>query len=228
MSYATDENVGKRVGIYDILGLCDHKHKDGHKLYHVECSICGWQNDMRLPDVRRTTKCVHVDRNGNYKTFNSFTWKNKRICAIFKGMMSRCYNQKSKDYKHYGAKGIIVYDEWVKHPNLFEDWAIKNGYADNLTIDRIDANQSYCPENCRWVTLEDNSRYKSTTNVIDVDGETHTGREWSEKLGLGANQINKYIRKNGVDNVIEFIRRFKSNPTLKPKRNQSYYDLYMK
>lgn len=227
MSYKTDENVGKRIGIYDVISVCDHKATDGHKLYHVKCSMCGWENDMKLSDIKYATRCIHLNQNGTYKSFNTYTWSNKRVKVIFKGMINRCYSQNAKDYYWYGGKGIKICDEWMNNPKLFEDWAIANGYNDELTIDRIDENKDYCPENCRWITLENNVKYKSTTSWIRVDDETHTGREWSEVLGLSVNTINMYIRKYGLDNTVEFIRRFKMNPTLKPKRNQSYYSLYM-
>jgi hypothetical protein len=143
-------------------------------------------------------------------------------------MKDRCYNSNDKSYRWYGAKGIQIYDEWIENPKSFEDWAVENGYDDSLTIDRINENKDYCPENCRWVTLEDNSKYKSSTSLISVDGETHTGRDWAQVLGLGVNTINMYVRKYGLYNTIEFIRRYKKNPTLKPKlKNQSYYSLYM-
>ena len=70
----------------------------------------------------------------------------------------------------YGGKGIRVCQEWLDNPELFEEWSLENGYEDNLTIDRIDSTKDYCPDNCRWVTLEDNAKYKSTTRVLDVDG----------------------------------------------------------
>lgn len=228
MSYATDENVGKRIGIYDVLGICNHRANDGHKLYHVKCSTCGWENDMKLSDVKYAKKCIHLKQNGTYKSFNLYTWDNLRIKTIFKGMVRRCYNIDDKNYEWYGGKGIKICEEWMNNPKSFEDWAVTHGYNDNLTIDRIDENKDYCAENCRWITIEENSKYKSTTSLINVDGETHTGRDWSQALGLGVNVINTYIRKYGLDNTIEFIRRYKSNPTLKPKvKNQSYYSLYM-
>lgn len=87
--------------------------------------------------------------------------------------------------------------------------------------------KNYCPGNCRWIPLIDNSKYKSSTSLINVDGEVHTGREWASLLGFGVNQINKYIREYGLDNTIEFIQRRLNNPELKPKAKQSYYDLYM-
>ena len=104
---------------------------------------------------------------------------------------------------------------------------MNNGYKDNLTIDRLNENKDYCPENCVWIIGVDNAKYKSTTSLISVDNEIHTGKEWSEKLGLGVNRINTYIRDYGVENTIEFIRRYINNPKLKPAHQQSYYDLYM-
>ena len=142
-------------------------------------------------------------------------------------MKSRCYNKEDKNYRWYGAKGIKICDEWLDNPKAFEEWAMNHGYSDNLTIDRKDENKNYCPENCTWVTLENNSKYKSTTSLVEVDGEIHTGREWSEKLGLGINVINTYIRKYGEKNTKEFIRCYLNNPGCKPKNAQSYYDLYI-
>ena len=142
-------------------------------------------------------------------------------------MKNRCYNKKVKSYKYYGKRGIKVCDEWKNNFLNFYNWAIKNGYKDNLTIDRIDENKDYCPENCRWVTNINNAKYKTTTSLIEVDGETHTGKDWAKILGFGPNLINNYIRKYGLENTIEFIKRYRVNPILKPKGNQSYYDLYM-
>lgn len=222
-----NENVGKTIGIYNILDICDHCTNDRHKLYYVECIFCGWKGNMRTNDVKYATKCTHIDKHGNYKTFNSFQWSNKRLGNIFNGMKVRCYNPNHKNYRWYGAKGIRICNEWIKNPQEFEVWAFANGYKDNLTIDRIDESKSYSPDNCRWINLGENSKYKSTTSLINVDGETHSGKDWSKILGFSPNVINKYVVKYGLSNTIEFIYRYKKNPTLQPKHKQSYYDLYM-
>lgn len=152
----------------------------------------------------------------------------ERIKRIFRTMKQRCYNPNSKDYRWYGEKGIKICDEWLNNPKLFEEWSISHGYQEDLTIDRIDENKGYYPENCRWITRQDNTKYKSTTSLINVNGEIHTGKEWSYILNLGTNTINKYIRKYGLVNTIEFIKRYKANPNLQRNcMNQSYYDLYM-
>jgi hypothetical protein len=122
-------------------------------------------------------------------------------------MKSRCYNKDSKYYKWYGAKGISICKEWLNNPQNFNNWSIDNGYKDKLSIDRIDGNKDYCPENCRWIRLEDNAKYKSTTNIIEVDGILDSGRGWSKKIGFGPNYINTYIRKHGIEEAISFIRK---------------------
>ena len=141
-------------------------------------------------------------------------------------MKSRCYNPNEKDYKYYGKKGVRICEEWLKNPASFEEWALSNGYKDNLTIDRIDANKDYCPENCRWISLMDNAKYKTSTKMLWVDGESHTGREWAKILKLGPNTINTMRRNNSIDKVMEFIRRRKQDITKNRTNNQSWFEVY--
>lgn len=88
-------------------------------------------------------------------------WKNERLRTIFKDMKRRCYNPNRKGYKDYGAKGIEVCKDWLDDPMKFQEWALLNGYADNLTIDRIDVNKGYSPDNCEWVTRQENTHRMS-------------------------------------------------------------------
>lgn len=73
-------------------------------------------------------------------------------------MKIRCYDDKCKDYKHYGGRGITVCDEWLNGFQAFYDWAMSHGYADNLSIDRIDNEKGYSPDNCRWVTASEQNK----------------------------------------------------------------------
>lgn len=224
-------HVGETYGIYKLIEFLNEKDKYGHYLYKGKCKVCGYEivkpfNHFSAPSAI-TNNCKHLDRSGNYYNFNQYTWDNKRIGAIFNGIKDRCYNKNNKSYRWYGEKGVKVYKEWIDNPKLFETWALSNGYKDDLTIDRIDESKDYCPENCRWITNSNNAKYKSTTSLIEVNGEIHSGKDWAKILGFGPNLINTYIRKYGLENTVEFIKRYQANPILKPKGNQSYYDLYM-
>ena len=73
-------------------------------------------------------------------------------------MIHRCYNENNPFYKNYGGRGITVCDEWKKSLQSFYDWAINNGWIKGLSIDRKDNNNNYCPENCHWITVSENSR----------------------------------------------------------------------
>ena len=200
-----EEYTRNVIGIYEILYECDYKSNDGHKMFHVKCTECGWETDIQFRHIKYTKECRHVNYNGTKKNYG-YKFKDKSLRSFFRDMKDRCYNPNNKSYKWYGEKGIKICNEWINNPISFEEWALSNGYEHGLTIDRIDENKDYCPENCRWITLEDNAKWKSTTNEIEVNGIIDSGRGWSKRLGYGVNYINTYIRNNGIDETIKFIQ----------------------
>lgn len=107
---------------------------------------------------------------------------NTKLYRVYYGIKQRCYNPKVKNYYNYGGRGIVMCNEWENDFRSFYDWAIKSGYKDGLTIDRIDNNKGYSPDNCRWVTYKVNLRNKRTNRVIEFNGEQHSVIEWSEIL----------------------------------------------
>lgn len=91
-----------------------------------------------------------------------------RIHRIWKAMHTRCLNKNSIPYKYYGGRGITICDLWAQNFEAFYTWAIENGYSDTLTIDRIDNNKGYSPENCRWVTMAEQNQNKRATNGYKI------------------------------------------------------------
>lgn len=106
-----------------------------------------------------------------------------RLFKIWGGMHERCERAKHPHYKDYGGRGISVCEEWKEYLP-FKEWAIKNGYDENLTIDRIDNNGNYCPTNCRWVTQTVQHNNKRSNRVVEYDGTTYTLAMLSRKFGI--------------------------------------------
>ena len=131
-----------------------------------------------------------------------------RIQNIFLHMKDRCYNPNFKEYKHYGGRGITICDEWQtphswKGGRAFKKWALENGYADNLTLDRIDVNKGYRPENCRWVSMKEQQNNKRNNRLISYNGKTQTIALWCEELELPFSTVkNRLNRGLPVEKVL--------------------------
>lgn len=107
-----------------------------------------------------------------------------RLHHIWTGMKQRCADNGVKDYQNYGGRGITVCQEWRDSFEAFRDWSLANGYRDDLTIDRINVNGGYEPENCRWITMEQQQRNRTNSRFLTFNGETHTLAEWAEITGI--------------------------------------------
>lgn len=138
--------------------------KDGHT------KSCGCWHDENSKTVGRTHGMAHT-----------------RLHGVWNSMLRRCYNPKNLKYKNYGARGITVCEEWKQFINFYK-WAMATGYDKNAeygecTIDRIDVNGNYCPENCRWTTNYEQMRNMTNNHWITYQGETHILADWVKILG---------------------------------------------
>lgn len=192
-----------KESIYLFLERTKEKDTSGHYLNKYKCKECGQIFIKRKGFAIKTYNCHH-NFNRNKKIQNED--KNERLYKIFQQMKNRCYNFHSKDYKRYGKKGIKIYEKWLCNFYEFQKWALLNGYEDTLTIDRINCNGNYEPNNCRWVSKEENSRFKSTTNFITLNGITKSGSQWSKEIKKGRNYINNMLRKKGYEYTINFLK----------------------
>lgn len=127
--------------------------------------------------------------------------KKTRLYTVWKGMRERCSNSNSKAYAHYGARGVTVCDEWNDFESFYS-WAISNGYNEDLptslcTIDRIDNNLGYSPDNCRWVCVKEQARNRTNNHIISFNGQSKTIAEWSEITGIPERVISSRINRYG-------------------------------
>ena len=199
--------TGQRIGIFDVIEEADGKRDaSGSVIYRMKCTSCGTIVELTHESAKRMKACRHIGL-GGHKFSPLGTWTVKRLKNIYCGILRRCYSVNCKSYKDYGARGIKMCQEWLDDASKFEEWALANGYADELTIDRINSNGDYEPNNCRWVTKTFNSQYTRQTVVIEVDGVSKPGNEWARICNLSKPSINALRRRHGEEIVKEFIRR---------------------
>lgn len=115
--------------------------------------------------------------------------KKTRLYVIWRDIKARCFNPNAKGFKYYGGSGIVMCAEWRNNFKSFYDWSILNGYNPNAkreecTIDRIDNNKGYCPENCRWVDNLVQQNNKRNNRLLTYNNETHSTAEWSRILNI--------------------------------------------
>ena len=118
-----------------------------------------------------------------------------RIDNIYKSIIQRCYNKSHNRYYIYGARGIVMCDEWLHDKSKFFEWSLANGYDDTLTIDRIDCNGNYEPNNCRWVSQKVQQNNRSNNRRIEFNGECHTMAEWANITGINAATIHARLKR---------------------------------
>ena len=117
-----------------------------------------------------------------------------RLYNIWKSMRQRCTNANASNYKKYGGNGISICDEWNDY-SVFRNWALLNGYKNDLTIDRIDFRGNYDPSNCRWVTYEDQNNNKSSNRMLTYNGESHTMAQWGRLVGISSSTIHARLKR---------------------------------
>jgi hypothetical protein len=114
---------------------------------------------------------------------------NTRIYSIWLNMKARCCNPNNPGYHNYGGRGIKICEEWHNSFQSFRKWAFDNGYTDNLTIDRINNNKGYFPENCRWISNLKQQSNRNNNIKISFKGKTKTISEWAREKNMSFNML---------------------------------------
>lgn len=177
--------------------------EDHTALWNCVCD-CGNETVVRGYSLRRghTQSCgcfngyaasVRNSTHGETKT---------RLYKCWQGMKSRCYYERNIAYDRYGGRGIQVCDEWRDDFEAFRDWALKNGYSDELTLDRIDTNGHYEPSNCRWATMVEQNRNRRDNVIVEHDGEIQTEAEWAAKVGISKSSMSKRLQRWKVSDAV--------------------------
>ena len=133
----------------------------------------------------------------------------------WRNMKNRCTNPNVDAYKNYGGRGITICEEWFKSFPNFCEWAVKNGYESGLTLDRIDVEGNYCPENCRWVDRKTQGRNKRGVKVLTFRGESLSVPDWADRLGIPSRTINQRLNSGWS------IEKALTTPKLKSKNSFS-------
>ena len=116
-------------------------------------------------------------------------------------MKARCYRETDTCYERYGGRGIKICDEWKNDYLAFHNWAVNNGYSDNLTIDRINVDGNYEPENCRWATNEQQCNNRRTNINIKIGNATKTLKEWCDIFEVDYKKVNARYHRNGYESI---------------------------
>lgn len=172
--------TGKRFGMLTVISHAFvRKSKSGRPDHMWTCACdCGNETTVMGGNLRsgKTASCgCQLVKHGG---------KGTRLYSIWQAMKARCYKPSHVWYHRYGGRGITVCDEWLNNFAAFRDWAIANGYADTLTVDRIDNDKGYFPENCCWATQRQQIANRSNTIIFEFNGKKQNCQQWADEIGI--------------------------------------------
>lgn len=184
---------GQKFGLLTVICRVDsHIGRDGRSRVKWLCECnCGntvevYSNNLTSGKTR-SCGCIRSQRLSNRQRTHGYS--QTRLYGIWQQMKNRCNNANVTYYNRYGGRGINVCSEWISDFDAFRNWSMANGYTEELSIDRIDNNKDYCPENCRWVSMATQASNRSSNRLIEYDGETHTVTEWAKILDINAKTL---------------------------------------
>lgn len=178
--------TGKRFGRLTVIEQAG-RTKNGRVKWKCICD-CGKEAIVAGSCLTsgHTKSCGCLQPQRRAETLTKHGLRHTKLYGIRCSMIKRCFNVNDKGYKDYGGRGIKVCDEWLGESGVvnFYNWAMQSGYKEGLSIDRIDNDGDYCPENCRWATDIEQANNKRNNAFITYKDETHTISEWCRIKGI--------------------------------------------
>ena len=191
---------GQKFGYWTVVERAENHPAARSAQWLCECE-CGTKKIIRASALKSgKSKSCGCHKNDYNKIHGG---KGTRLYECWRHMRYRCDNKNNQAYEMYGARGIKVCDEWQEF-GTFRDWALENGYSDNLTLDRIDVNGNYEPSNCRWADAVTQMNNRRSTPHYTVDGRSLTISQWSRETGIPRSTIlNRLKRGMSFEAAIE-------------------------
>ena len=187
--------IGWRSGRLVVIKEAEREARSKRRQVLCKCD-CGNQKVIRWSRVKgRITKSCGCIPRENLIAYNFVHGEaGKPLYRVHRNMMLRCYDETSEGYHRYGGRGITVCNEW-KDIKTFVKWAKASGYRNNLTIERIDNDGDYEPNNCRWATLTEQANNRRTNRLEKYRGDTRTVAEWSRILNIESDLLYSRLSK---------------------------------
>lgn len=200
---------GQKFGMLTVLER-DYSRKSRKAYWLCECD-CGNLKSVRSDSLQTQTKSCGCLRDEqaivNVMVNHTHKQSKSRLHNRWLGLKQRCVNPNNSSYKNYGERGIVVCDEWKDDFLAFKKWAMSNGYNDDLSIERIDVNKGYSPNNCTWIPMSEQATNRTSTIWLTHDGETLNIKQWAEKLGLKYGTLHsRYSRGESVPHLFREVR----------------------
>jgi hypothetical protein len=201
--------VGLKFGRLTVMNFSEI-NKWREKVWVCKCD-CGNYTEVSTAKLRKgnTTSCgcyrkECVER-GLTRKYNIPVYYKKQATRLYKcwqDMKARCNNPKNKRYENYGGRGIVICNDWLNNYEVFQEWALQNGYSDKLTLDRINVDGNYELSNCRWVAIEIQANNKTNCMYIEFQGKTQSLSQWCKELNLNYGTISSRINRNKMNPLI--------------------------
>ena len=196
-----EEMIGKQYGNWTVISYShsvDNSKfrkdknafvKDVRHYMLVEC-ICGTVRSVRKDGLTSgsTKSCGCTNRRNSTHNLSK-----TKLYYTYQGIKRRCYNSKSEQFKNYGGRGIKMCDEWLNDSESFFEWSKRNGFSEELSIDRINNDGDYSPENCRWVDMRTQSRNKRTNVHVTYKGKTQLLVDWAKEKGMNRGTLSSRL-----------------------------------